>query len=124
MGFASQEFRLHAAAVRWLRLVCPDCLVWHPANGEQRSPQAARRLKALGVWPGIFDLVLIDPQGRHYYLEAKAEKGRLSESQEMFKRELITRGVPYVVFRSLADVELFIKQNRIPNRLSERNAAA
>jgi len=73
----------------------------------------------MGVFPGVFDLVLIDPQGRHYYLEAKSEKGRLSEAQEMFKRELITRGIPYVVFRSLADIETFVLQNKIPNRLAE-----
>lgn len=122
MSFASAEFRLHAAAVRWLRTVCPDCIVWHPANGEQRSPQAARRLKALGVFPGVFDLVLIDPQGRHFYLEAKSDKGRLSEAQEAFKRELIVRGIAYVVFRTLDDIRDFIVQNGIPHRLSEQAA--
>jgi len=76
-------------------------------------------MKALGVMPGVFDLCLITPDGRTCWLEAKAEKGRLSEAQEMFKRELITRGIPYVVFRSLADIEAFVLQNKIPNRLAE-----
>jgi len=119
MAFEQKEFRLHAAAVRFIRTVCPDCILYHPANGEYRRPETARRLKAEGVLPGVFDLVLIDPQGRHFYLEAKSESGRLSESQQWFKYELIKRGLNYCVFRSLKDVEDFIRQNRIPNRLAE-----
>jgi hypothetical protein len=79
MAFEQKEFRLHAAAVRFLRTVCPDCIIYHPANGEYRRPETARRLKAEGVLPGVFDLVMIDPQGKHFYLEAKSDTGRLSE---------------------------------------------
>jgi hypothetical protein len=119
MAFEQKEFRLHAAAVRFLRTVCPDCITYHCANGEYRRPETARRLKAEGVLAGVFDLVMIDPQGKHFYLEAKSETGRLSESQQWFKSELILRGVPYVVFRSLDDIREFIRQNKIPNRLAE-----
>jgi hypothetical protein len=122
MAFEQKEFRLHAAAVRFLRTVCPDCITYHPANGEYRRPETARRLKAEGVLPGVFDLVLIDPHGKHFYLEAKSDTGRLSESQQWFKSELIIRGIPYVVFRSLDDVRDFIIQNKIPNRLHEQAA--
>lgn len=122
MGFDNRETRLHAAAVRYLRTVCPDCLTYHVGNGGKRSPETSRLMKALGVLPGVFDLVMIDPQGRHFYLEAKSDTGRLSESQQWFRNELILRGVPYVVFRSLSDIEAFIVQNGIPNRLAERAA--
>jgi hypothetical protein len=72
----------------------------------------------MGVQPGVFDLVMIDPAGRHFYLEAKSEKGKLSEWQQWFKGELILRGIPYVVFRSLDDIRTFVEQNNIPNRLA------
>jgi hypothetical protein len=107
---ANPEFRLHCAALKYLRFVCPDCLVYHVPNGEHRSKETGRKLKAAGVMPGVF--------GRHFYLEAKSQTGRLSESQEIFKSELIVRGVPYVVFRNLGDIEIFVQQNRIPNRLA------
>ena len=115
---ALPEFRLHCAALKYLRTVCPDCLVYHVPNGEHRSKETGRKLKAAGVMPGVFDLVLIGPDGRHFYLEAKAPAGRLSESQQWFKSELILRGIPYVVFRNLADIETFVQQNAIPNRLA------
>jgi hypothetical protein len=115
---AQPEIRLHAAAVRYLRTVCPDCITLHIANGGKRSKETARLMKALGVLPGVFDLLLICPDGRHMWLEAKADAGKLSPEQQWFQRELILRGVPYVIFRSLNDIETFILQNAIPNRLA------
>ena len=115
---AQPEIRLHCAAVRYLRTVCPDCIVFHCANGGKRSKETARLMKALGVMPGVFDLILITPDGRHCYLEAKSDGGRLSPEQQWFKSELILRGIPYVVFRNLADIETFVQQNAIPNRLA------
>jgi hypothetical protein len=119
---ANPEIRLHTAAVRYLRTVCPDCITLHIANGGKRSKETARLMKALGVLPGVFDLLLICPDGRHMWLEAKSDNGRLSPEQQWFQGELILRGVPYVVFRNLADIETFVQQNRIPNRLAKAAA--
>jgi hypothetical protein len=115
---ANPEIRLHAAAVRYLRTVCPDCITLHIANGGKRSKETARLMKALGVLPGVFDLLLICPDGRHMWLEAKSDAGRLSPEQQWFQGELILRGIPYAIFRNLADLETFVHQNRIPNRLA------
>lgn len=122
MSYHNPETRLQAAAVRYLRTVCPDCLVWHTPNGGKRSKETARLMKALGTLPGVFDLTLVDPSGRHFYLEAKSPKGTESDAQDWFKGELIIRGIPYVIFRSLDDLRDFILQNKIPNRLSEQAA--
>jgi hypothetical protein len=116
---ANPEFRLHCAALKYIRYVCPDCIVYHIPNGEYRSKETGRKLKAAGVMPGVFDLMMIGPDGRHFHLEAKSKTGRLSPEQQWFKNELILRGVPYVVFRNLADIEAFVYQNRIPNRLTK-----
>jgi hypothetical protein len=80
--------------------ICPDCLTWHAANGGKRSKETARLMKRLGVLPGVFDLVVLAPGPRTFFLEAKADKGKLSEDQQWFKGELIKMGFPYVVFRS------------------------
>jgi hypothetical protein len=69
-----KETRLHTAAVRYLRTVCPDCLIWHVANGGKRSPETARLMKALGVLPGVFDLVLLAPGPRTFFLRLKRSK--------------------------------------------------
>jgi hypothetical protein len=122
MGHDNKEFRLHAAAVRYLRTVCPDCIVFHPANGEKRSIETARKLKAMGVLPGVFDLVLLAPDSRCFFLEAKSDTGELEPEQRSFQYNLIVMGFPYVVFRSLDHIRDFIIQNKIPNRLSEQAA--
>jgi hypothetical protein len=119
MSFSNPETRLHCAAVDYIRWVCPDCLVWHTPNGGKRSQETARLMKRLGVMPGVFDLTMMLPNGQHVYLEAKVGANDLTEMQRFFRDELILRGIPYVVFRSLTDVETFIIQNNIPNRLAE-----
>jgi uncharacterized protein (UPF0261 family) len=115
---ANPETCLHVAALDYLRAVCPDCLVFHVPNGGKRSKETARLMKRLGLMPGVFDLTMILPDGRHFYLEAKVGRNDLTEDQETFKKELILRGIPYVVFRNLGDIETFVQQNNVPNRLA------
>ena len=93
------ERRVHCAVVDLLRVAArPGWLFLHPANGEYRNPTTAALLKRLGVLPGAFDLLLIGPDGRHYWLEIKrAAGGRLSPAQQQFAAELERRGVPYAV---------------------------
>jgi hypothetical protein len=79
-------------------------------------------MKSLGVLPGVFDLVVLAPGPRTFFLEAKTDEGKLSEDQQWFKAELIKMGFSYVVFRSLDDIREFIIQNKIPNRLAEEAA--
>jgi hypothetical protein len=117
---AGEEFKLHAAAVRFLKTVAPSLLVYHPANGEWRRPETARRLRAMGVLPGTFDIVAILHDGRHVYLEAKSARGRLSPAQQAFRVELIKRNIPHLVFRSLDDIAEFLVANSIPHRLSDQ----
>src|SRR4051812_15358378 len=104
---ANPETALHCAALDYIRSICPDCLVWHTPNGGKRSKETARLMKRLGLMPGVFDLTMMLPDGRHVYLEAKVGKNDLTEDQDQFKKELILRDVPYVVFRSLNDIETF-----------------
>jgi hypothetical protein len=118
------DLKLHCAALKYLRLVCPDCLTLHVPNGGLRSKETARLMSALGTTPGVFDLCLLTPDARCFFLEAKSDKGRLSEAQEWFKRQLILMGFSYVVFRSLGDIEAFVLQNHIPNRLADRRQAS
>lgn len=124
MTFSNPETRLHVAALDYLRMVCPDCLTFHVPNGGKRSKETARLMKRLGLMPGVFDLTMMLPDGRHAYLEAKVGKNDLTEDQSNFKKELILRGVPYVVFRSLDDIRNFVLQHNIPHRLAEQTSAA
>lgn len=59
---------------------------WHTPNESKATPAYRAKLKALGLSPGVPDLVIITPPPCGGYvgaaLELKAEKGRLSESQK------------------------------------------
>jgi hypothetical protein len=114
------EFRLHCAAVDFLDAVLVDCIFWHTPNGEKRDPETAKKLKRMRVLGGVFDLIVMDPAGNHYYLELKAEKGTLNAEQTWFRTELIRRGVHHAICRDLKDLELFIQHHRIPNRIATR----
>jgi len=75
-------------------------LLFHPANGEVRHPATATKLKAMGVKPGVPDLVL--PVARHGYhglfIELKRRKmGIVSEVQEEWLAALACQGYRTVV---------------------------
>jgi hypothetical protein len=127
MSFSNPETRLHVAVMDYLRRVLIDCRAFHIPNGGKRSAETARLMKRLGTMPGVFDIEILAPGPRTFWIECKTDSGRLSEEQESFKVDLIRFGFPYAVVRSLDDVRDFIIQNRIPNRLAEdaaRMAAA
>jgi hypothetical protein len=92
-GRGNEETKLNCAALKFLRLTCPDCLAFHVPNGGLRSKQTARLMSALGTVSGVFDICLLAPGGRCFFLEAKSSKGELSDSQQRFKAQLIITGL-------------------------------
>jgi hypothetical protein len=103
----ASEFELHCAVADSLRVGGVDGWLWtHFPAGELRSKATAGRLKRMGVKPGFFDLLLIDPDGQHYWLELKADRGRLSEAQLDFSLAMSARKVPCDVAHSLDEALL------------------
>src|SRR5262245_31747951 len=76
------EFKIHCGVSdildRWLN---PGWLWFHPANGELRDTPTGRRLKRMGVKPGVSDIILFGPGGHICALELKAPGGRPTVSQ-------------------------------------------
>ncbi len=100
-----RELHLHVAVVALLRkLAKPGWPWWHTPNGEQRSAGAGAKLKAMGVKPGVPDLVLISPDGRFHALELKAPGGRLSEPQQDFQQWAAARGISHSVAENMDQV--------------------
>ena len=60
----------------------------HIASGEKRDQVTAARLKRMGVTPGFPDLAFFGPHGEVCFIELKAGRGRLSESQQAIKVHL------------------------------------
>lgn len=60
--------------------------------------------QSLGSYRGIADLYALK-DGQHVWIEIKMPKGRLSEHQEQFRRDIISHGGKYIVARGIEDVE-------------------
>ena len=103
---AAPERDAQKAVVKWLRLW--GHLVAASEN-ERRSnsddPNAQARFQAMrkasGVTPGWPDLAIALPGGRTAYVEMKAERGRLSEAQNVVHARLRALGHVVVVARSV-----------------------
>ena len=57
---------------------------FHVPNGGVRSKREAAKLKAMGVLPGVHDLVFLTAGGGTLLIELKAKKGSASDAQKVF----------------------------------------
>lgn len=76
----------------------PDVIWFHVPNGEYRDKRSAAKLKAMGVLPGVPDLVF--DNGNILYLEIKKPGGVLSAAQRQFKACAERAGRHYAVAHS------------------------
>lgn len=97
------EDNLQRACVRWLRLRHPNVFAFHCPNGGKRGLAEAARFKAMGVVPGIPDLLIFERRGEHpgLAIELKAPKGVLSENQKRVHELLRERSWRVVLVRDL-----------------------
>jgi hypothetical protein len=75
------------AQLRWGKLRA-GVIFFHVPNGEERDPRVGAKLKAMGVLPGVADLIFLWKDGRWprvLFLELKAKGEDLSEAQEWFR---------------------------------------
>lgn len=76
-------------------------IIWHSIPNEaKRSKVEGARLKALGMLPGVADMLFVIG-GRAHYLEFKTPIGRQTENQKAFQLCCEAAGVPYELVRSI-----------------------
>jgi hypothetical protein len=76
-----KEDAIHIQLVSWCKLALrPDVVFFHVPNGGLRTKREAAKFRAMGVLPGVLDLVFV-ADGHVYVLELKRSTGRLSEDQ-------------------------------------------
>jgi hypothetical protein len=107
------ESDIQAACVKWfdLQYSAFSLLLFHCPNEGRTSPQAGARLKRLGCRAGVPDLILLIPNGIAHGLliEMKAPKGTLTESQRIYRDEVINQNYAYAVCRSLDEFIMTVK---------------
>ena len=106
------EADIQKALVQRLNLQArKDVLWWHVPNGEYRTDATGARLKAMGVLPGVADLMFIIPElvsaptlmvmPRVLFLELKRKGGKLSPEQVAFAARARRTGASYEVADSI-----------------------
>ena len=103
------ETQIHIAVVEHCRrLIKPDVLFFHCPNGEHRNKRTAAKLKAMGVRPGVADLVFIrrapwslDCLPEVLFLEMKRRGGKQSDTQRSFEVDAKMIGAQYRVADSV-----------------------
>jgi hypothetical protein len=74
--------------------LAPGWRFFHVPNGGKRTKAEAGIFKAMGVDPGVEDLVFVQRGGLVYFLELKAATGKRSKAQIAFHRWCIENDVP------------------------------
>lgn len=99
----SNEAALHRAIWSALQPLLPcDAVAWHSANGERRDRATGAKLAAMGVVPGVADLILMRA-GRALAVEIKSPKGKLSGEQKTWQARWVRAGGEYVVAQSVEE---------------------
>lgn len=114
---ASPEYRIQADIVAYLRLVAPEGIWFHPANGELRDKRTAAKLKWMGVLPGVPDIIgLLPPPVGRCVLEVKAPKGRLSPEQDAIRWHCQRYGIPYAIVHSVEEARQALHEFGVETR--------
>lgn len=111
------EEQLHRAVAEYLTTVIDSSVVeWStfPAGGGGRVRGA--KLKAMGLRPGLGDILIL-PRGRcACWIELKAAKGTVKPEQKAMHQRLRDLGCLVAVCRSVDEVEGVLKAWMIPMR--------
>lgn len=107
MGKRDLEGPVQRSVISWLRVVLPDALIHHSPNETRRPGRAGDVERAMnranGTLAGYPDIWGYCDLGE-FFLEVKAEGGRLSEAQREFRdRYIRLGGQRYAVVRSIED---------------------
>lgn len=95
------EFETQCALVRMLDYaLAPGWWFSAIPSGELRTKKTGARLKAMGLKPGMFDLLFISPDGDHHWLELKRKGERLNANQDEFRKILLWRLVSFDIASS------------------------
>ena len=76
-----------------------DFIWWHTINGVNSTPAHIAKFKRMGMRPGVPDLIICFGHTIGF-VELKAEKGRMEESQLTFQADCIHIGLQYWIIRT------------------------
>ena len=97
------EARFQSAIVAGVRLLVPDCLVFHVPNGG--PGRSLSKLVWIGMVPGMTDLVIVDKHGLAHFAEIKPPGGVLTGKQPEFRDYCRAMKFPWAQWTTMNDAE-------------------
>lgn len=98
------EQALQMAVAQLLHVALPESAFFtHVPNGGARTKAEGGILKAMGVKAGVPDLLIVH-NGRAFFIELKAERGKLSPSQLEIHFQITRCNAPVAVCKSIDEV--------------------
>ena len=103
-----KESDIQIDVVNWLKSKQSDYRMrfFSIPNEGQRKVWFLNKLVRMGLKSGVPDLVIEFPQGRMVYLEIKAEKGKLSETQQNWLKVSNVFKTPHYIIKGSLDANL------------------
>jgi len=94
-----QQFFVYFNNKYCLKFHNPRWLILHiPNEGANNA-----HLTKLGLYPGASDNLIIDPNGRAYFVELKMKNKKQSPNQKDFEAHCKQTGVPYYLADNIED---------------------
>lgn len=104
---------LHRATARYLDLtLCPPAMWFHPPNGGNLSKAQSGIMKAMGLKPGIPDIVIL-ANGTAHFIELKAANSYPTPVQREMHQRLRLGGFHVAIARDLETVERLLVEWKI-----------
>jgi hypothetical protein len=98
------EVSIQTKAIFELRkIIKDDWRFLHPRNEEVQSPRTVSKQMALGMLPGVPDIIAFSPEGKPHFMEFKSENGDLDDNQQNFQMWAIRANLPHSVVRSVGE---------------------
>ncbi len=95
------EAQIHKAVVQHLiQRGAPSIFWFHPANGGRRSWSEGKSFKAMGVVPGVPDIIIIKG-GETFGLELKSLSGAVRPSQRLCHAAMQEAGATTAIAKGL-----------------------
>jgi hypothetical protein len=78
-------------------------MIFSVPNGGSRNVAEAKKLKNTGLLPGVADLIILLPNAQTIFIEVKTDKGKQSEVQHIFEKNVSQMGFKYFLVKNLED---------------------
>ena len=103
-----KESDIQIDVVNWLKSKQSDYRMrfFSIPNEGQRKVWFLNKLVRMGLKSGVPDLVIEFPQGRMVYLEIKAEKGKLSETQQNWLKVSNVFKTPHYIIKGSVEANM------------------